>query len=684
VTLQPPTVKLSECTDVLTSAAPNTSPTNSEFMRTVLAAAPGDACGWVCCFSGPPGPGARWGGKAYGVGGNAEVEIDDWNRQNSYFSVAALHEVAGEFRRRRANFSRLLALVVDDPDRNGLQGTPSYILQTSPRKIQIGIFLDADDPDCANERLVSALINRLAAMDLMAADKSGNNIVRYVRLPRGQNQKLRASGHFDHQLEMWKPDQRMSLEDAAAVFGVDLDEVKAELERQPERKELLAAGDQQVKLRGDVRAILEGSSLHDPINRVAASLVANGAHPGAVVNTLRALMESSQAPRDDRWQQRYDDIPRSVSSAEAKFSRTMQVPILALTSPEAEAKRELVVAVSELLRRPVTVNWLVKGYFEAGALSMIYGPSGCGKSFVVIDLICCIATGTPWHGRPVKKGTVFYICGEGHVGLQKRFRAWELANNISLDGAPIFVTTRAIPFLNTEAALELKNVIDAMAADHGTPQFISIDTLARNFGPGDENSAEDAGKFIQTIDELLRIPYGAHTNVVHHSGHQHSRARGSSAFRGAVDQEFEVTSNARGIELKAMKMKDAEMPASLTFKLITGIEVGEDEDGIVEGAALKLEGNVLDTVLAKAKGGDITAGDVLRKLVNEWIGVEALMASLGATNKTVQRVLKLCVDMGLLQKAGRSYEPTTTALDTLSQTGFGLAVGTRMSAAETA
>ena len=32
----------------------------------------------------------------------------------------------------------------------------------------------------------------------------------------------------------------MTLEDAAGVFGVDLDEVKAELERQPERKELMA------------------------------------------------------------------------------------------------------------------------------------------------------------------------------------------------------------------------------------------------------------------------------------------------------------------------------------------------------------------------------------------------------------------------------------------------------------
>ena len=31
---------------------------------------------------------------------------------------------------------------------------------------------------------------------------------------------------------------------------------------------------------------------------------------------LRGLMEQTKAPRNERWQARYDDIPRAVSSAE--------------------------------------------------------------------------------------------------------------------------------------------------------------------------------------------------------------------------------------------------------------------------------------------------------------------------------------------------------------------------------
>ena len=37
---------------------------------------------------------------------------------------------------------------------------------------------------------------------------------------------------------------------------------------------------------------------------------------GAAVNMLRGLMEQSEAPRNERWQARYEDIPRAVSSAE--------------------------------------------------------------------------------------------------------------------------------------------------------------------------------------------------------------------------------------------------------------------------------------------------------------------------------------------------------------------------------
>jgi len=42
----------------------------------------------------------------------------------------------------------------------------------------------------------------------------------------------------------------------------------------------------------------------------------SGMSGGAAVNMLRGLMEQSEARHNERWQARYGDIPRAVSSAE--------------------------------------------------------------------------------------------------------------------------------------------------------------------------------------------------------------------------------------------------------------------------------------------------------------------------------------------------------------------------------
>src|SRR4029078_8529871 len=62
--------------------------------------------------------------------------------------------------------------------------------------------------------------------------------------------------------------------------------------------------------------ILLGEPLHPSLLVLAAKMVTAGMDGAAVANFLRGLMEKSAAPRDTRWQERYDDIPRLVGSAE--------------------------------------------------------------------------------------------------------------------------------------------------------------------------------------------------------------------------------------------------------------------------------------------------------------------------------------------------------------------------------
>ena len=67
--------------------------------------------------------------------------------------------------------------------------------------------------------------------------------------------------------------------------------------------------------------ILTGRELHDSITILAAKMIACGTNPGATINQLRALMEASTAPKDDRWHARVSQIPAAVDSALAKFGK---------------------------------------------------------------------------------------------------------------------------------------------------------------------------------------------------------------------------------------------------------------------------------------------------------------------------------------------------------------------------
>lgn len=216
------------------------------------------------------------------------------------------------------------------------------------------------------------------------------------------------------------------------------------------------------------------------------------------------------------------------------------------------------------------IQWIVDDYIETDSLAQVFGDPGGGKSFVAIDIACCIATGTKWHGHEVKQGAVFYIAGEGHNGLARRFRGWTLGNQVSLNGAPLYKSHRAAQLYDATEAAVVAESIKQLASEAGVnPSMVIIDTLARNMG-GDENSTEDMNAFIQHLDLYLRQPYKCCVLVVHHSGAMDKdRSRGSTALRGALDAEYkcQLDQGSKTITFEAKKMKDAEMPESKAFSI---------------------------------------------------------------------------------------------------------------------
>lgn len=273
-------------------------------------------------------------------------------------------------------------------------------------------------------------------------------------------------------------------------------------------------------------------------------------------------------------------------------------------------------------------SFLVDGLIETDTLGMVFGDPGCGKSFLAVDLALSVATGTPFHGWGVKKGSVFFIAGEGHNGLARRFQAWSTERGVSLKGVPLFKSERAAQFLDGASAAAVAQAVDQMADQFRHPSLIIVDTVARNFGPGDENSTSDMGAFIAAIDDLRARYPGCAVLLVHHSGHaDKQRARGAMALKGALDCEFRIEKNESGLHIHCTKMKDADTPPTLHFELKTvrldanttsavlhAIEAPERQDRLTPSQRLGIE-----TYKAAAEAGGVWADSAFKGVyVETW------------------------------------------------------------------
>lgn len=223
----------------------------------------------------------------------------------------------------------------------------------------------------------------------------------------------------------------------------------------------------------------------------------------------------------------------------------------------------------ELLQKNKTTVWVIKDIIEAGSLWVIFGPPGSWKSFLVLDMGLCTASGKSWHGKRIgTHGPVFYIAGEGFNGLARRIKAWEIHNGILIKDIPFFISDRAAQFLDANGADAVADAVDKLRQGYGEPVMVMIDTLNRNFGPGNENTTEDMTRFISIIDTKLRTRYGCAVGIVHHTGlSSEERARGASALKAALDFEYKLQVNPDGTRtMKSTKSKDSEGPSPISFR----------------------------------------------------------------------------------------------------------------------
>jgi hypothetical protein len=282
---------------------------------------------------------------------------------------------------------------------------------------------------------------------------------------------------------------------------------------------------------------------------------------------------------------------RYAEQASAKYGARIVVPpmqgdandyvqagndLLTLLEPPQD---DWLISADEFSAKPAPISWMIKHWLQSEALIMVHGPSGGGKTFAMLDWCLSIASEqSEWFGNVVRPGSIVYLAGEGHHGLKARIAAWKHHHGVkslnmwlSKDGCD----------LNTPAGYQ--RVLDHVRSLKEKPKLIVVDTLHR-FLAGDENSAQDAKTMLDACGALMR-EFDCSVSLVHHTGvsteAQH-RARGSSAWRGALDIEISIVpgTDTKPMEIHQRKSKDAELAAPLYANLESvAIPGWFDEDG---------------------------------------------------------------------------------------------------------
>jgi hypothetical protein len=224
------------------------------------------------------------------------------------------------------------------------------------------------------------------------------------------------------------------------------------------------------------------------------------------------------------------------------------------------------VHVRQVIEQP-PVEFLVEGFLPRNGPSVIAGFSGGGKSLLAKDVSLSVAAAHPFCGdRAVKQGLVVYVAAEGYRGFGQRVGAWLDYHAIAgteVNALPVYFVPDAPQFMDTvQVAAFLKGLERLPEA----PTLIVVDTLARTFVGGDENSGKDLSAYLAGIDTVQRET-GALVCIIHHSGWNTERERGWSGLRGSVETMALVTKEDNRVTLSCLKQKDADEFPALHFEL---------------------------------------------------------------------------------------------------------------------
>lgn len=270
---------------------------------------------------------------------------------------------------------------------------------------------------------------------------------------------------------------------------------------------------------------------HQSALTATAHLIARGTPPEVALDLLTPMLQQPGFTHQRTRQELKVMIEGAFKRGFAPAQQQEQPQI----APELLTEQSPFLSIRQLVNMPA-VEWIIEGYLQKVAMSAIFAPPGAFKSFVALDMSLSVAYGLPWHGIPTIQRKVLYVVAEGLHGFGARALAWQQHRANGADTDQFHVLPVPVNFMDPRNVDLLIEKIEQYLSGVG---LVVIDTVARNFGPGDENSTKDMNAYVAGSTRLMAC--GCHVMHVHHSGKDETKdERGSSAFRAALETAIKL------------------------------------------------------------------------------------------------------------------------------------------------
>lgn len=235
---------------------------------------------------------------------------------------------------------------------------------------------------------------------------------------------------------------------------------------------------------------------------------------------------------------------------------------------------------------------VIQNLFVNKTASVLYGASNSGKTFLSVAMAAAVSSGDKFLGLHVEKGDVLYVAAESPESIKIRIQA--IAKETGSKPTGIHVAQAPVNiFLHPEHTGWIINAVKEIESNTGRKiRVIFFDTLARISAGANENTGEDMGPIMESL-ELIAKKTETAVVAIHHSGKDQSKgSRGWSGIYGAIDAEIEVKEDNGKRFFRVSKQRQLGSKEQVYGFDLKVVEMGVNKWGEVATTCVVKEGSV--------------------------------------------------------------------------------------------